>query len=118
MKKKHYFIPKLRLDSEFEYVNILTETIGSRNEYGETSKTVATTANVRASVYPQSYMNSQQLAMFEQGLIKLATHWCMVTAGVTISAGNNVVDVDGNNFDVMESVDYITHKEALLKKVG
>ncbi len=118
MKKRHYFIPKLRLDDEFECVNILKETAGSRNEYGETTKTIATTANVRASIYPQSYMNSQQLAMFEQGLIKLASHWCMVTTGTTLVAGNNVIDVDGNSFDVMESVDYTTHKEALLKKVG
>lgn len=118
MKKKHYFIPKLRLDDEFEYVNILNETTGSRNEFGETTKTITTTANVRAAIYPQSYINSNQLAMFDQGLVKLASHWCMVTAGTTIVAGNNIVDVDGNNFDLMESVDYTTHKEALLKKVG
>jgi len=117
MKKRHYFVPTARLDSEFEYINILKETAGSANEFGETAKTITTTANIRAFISPMSNVNANQLVMFDQGLIKLASHWCMVTAGITITARNNIIDVDSNNFEVMEVVNYITHKEALLKKV-
>jgi hypothetical protein len=117
MKKRHYFIPTVRLDSEFEYIDILKETSGTLNEFGETVKTIVTTPNIRAFMTPMNNVNSNQLVMFDQGLIKLASHWCMVTTGVTITARNHIVDIDSNNFEVMEVVNYTTHKESLLKKV-
>lgn len=118
MNKNHYHIPKLRLDIEYEHVNILrTTNSATRNEFGEPTKTTVTSAiNAHADIHPMTLLSSQQLAMFEQGLVKIATHWCMVTAGTTISERNQILDEDGNIFDVVQSQDYLTHKEALLRK--
>ncbi len=111
MNKRHYKIPKLKILGQYEFVNIIRETLGATNEFGERIRTYATTLNVKIFISPIS----ADLRMESQGLVSMSSHNLIATTGVSIIARDKVVDYDNNIFDVVETTDWQTHKEAYLK---
>ena len=115
MKKNRYHVPKIKLTSEYEYVNILARTEGTRNALNEVTVTWATTANVKCSMSSPAQVTAEALTMFTQGLVEISNYWAMFEDDVTINARDKVIDEDSTTYDVLETKDYRTHKEALLK---
>ena len=94
---------------------------GSRNDFGEPSRTLTTRAsNVPAVLDPRSpkirfefpFIN---LRAEKQGRVFIPTNLLMVKRSQAISNGDIITDVDGNTFIVarVESVNN-SHKEAIL----
>ena len=117
MKKNKYHIPQIKLNTEYEYVNILTRTEGSRNALQEPVITWVTTANVKCFKTTPNLVSAEALVMFTQGLIQISNYWAMFESDASLTARDHVIDEDSNIYDVMEMKDYKTHKEALLKTV-
>lgn len=116
VKTNKYRLPTLKLYTEFEYINLERKTLGAKNDFGEASTTWTTIGtNIRASKFPTTQLTSEKLAMFEQGLIKLSSHWMMVTAGVSIKSRDRMLDENNNYYEIMETTDFRSHQEALLR---
>lgn len=118
VKANKYKLPTLKIYTEFEYINIERKTLGVENDFAEAT-TVWTTVgtNIRASKFPTGQITSEQLTMFEQGLIKLSSHWMMVTAGVSIQSKDRMLDENNQYFEILESTNFRSHREALLRIV-
>lgn len=118
VKANKYRLPTLKIYTEYEYINIERKTLGVKNDFGEAT-TVWTTVgtNIRASKFPMSQLTSEQLTMFAQGLIKLSSDWMMVTAGVSILARDRMLDENSTYFEILETTNFRSHQEALLRLV-
>ncbi len=116
VKANKYKLPTLKIYTEFEYINIERKTLGVKNDFGEASVAWTTVGtNVRASKFPMSQLSAEKLTMFEQGLIKLSSHWAMVTVGVSMVSRDRILDENSTYYDVMEAVNFRSHKETLLR---
>ena len=101
LKKRKYNIPPLKLAFQHEFIEIRRDVAGARNEFGEPAITVSTiSTNTKADIQPVQALSTQQLKMFNQGLVEVSTHWMLVETDVDIKARDTVVDVDSNSYDV------------------
>lgn len=117
VKSNKYRIPQIRLNAEYEYVNILDRIEGSRNSLGEPIITWTTTGNVKCFKTLPNQVTANQLSMFNQGMVQISNYWAMFEHGTTIQSSNKIVDENNVSYEVLETIDLVTHKEALLKRV-
>jgi len=107
---------QLKIRYEHEYITIQRETLGTPDDWGVRESTESDVyTNVKADIQAIKALSAQKLAMFNQGLVALSSHWMMVESDVDIQVRDQVVDVDDNEYDVQEVADWRTHQEVLLK---
>jgi hypothetical protein len=113
--KNKYHTPKFRFTNEYEYVDVLARTSGARNDVGEPVVAWVTTANVKCMMASPNRITAESLALFTQGLVEISNYWAMFEVGVTINARDKVIDENNRVYNVLETKNYRTHQEALLK---
>jgi hypothetical protein len=112
------------LQNDYEYCTISYYTEDSRNELGELTWVLAERAtNVKCTINSttkaskSTYLDgSYEMAV--QGIVEETTHHMIVSADQVINAGDIVTDYDDIDYDVLLSVNWQTHKEVFLKRIG
>ena len=116
LKARQYNTTKVKLQFEHEFIQVNRLTHSAPNDFGE--QAVATTVvsqNTKAVIQPIEMLSAQQLKMFNQGQVEVASQWMMTEQAADIKPRDTVVDVDGKVYDVMEVNDWQSHKEMLLR---
>lgn len=112
------------LQDDYEYCTISYYKEGLRNELGELTwilveraTNVKCTINSMAKTAKSAYLDSSY-EMTLQGIVEETTHHMIVSANQEINAGDMVTDYDDVDYDVLLSVNWQTHKEVFLRKIG
>ncbi len=112
------------LQTDYEYCAISYYTEGTRNDFGEPTRTMTErAANVRCSIDPlnqtPSYIRQSGLRdILRQGVIERSVYIMTLLAGQAIESGDVVTDYDGSIYDVLHIINWYTHKEAFIRKMN
>ncbi len=112
------------LQTDYEYCAISYYTKGTRNDFGEPTRTMTErAANVRCSIDPlnqtPSYIRQSGLRdILRQGVIERSVYIMTLLAGQAIESGDVVTDYDGSIYDVLHIINWYTHKEAFIRKMN
>ena len=112
------------LQNDYEYCTISYYAEGPRNEFGELTwilleraTNVKCTINSLAKTAKSTYLDSSY-EMTLQGIVEETTHHMIMSANQDIDSGDIVTDYDDVDYDVLLSIDWQTHKEVFLRKIG
>jgi hypothetical protein len=112
------------LQVDIEYCTISYYVEGSRNDLGEPSRTLTERAsNVKCSIdqllQTPAYIRRGGLRdVLRQGIIEASVYLMTVSADETIEAGDVVTDYDGTMYNVINVVNWHTHKEAFIRRMN
>ena len=112
------------LQMDFEYCTISYYVEGSRNDLGETERTLVQRAsNVKCSIdeltrSPSYVRESGMRETLRQGIIERSLFIMTLLADQAIEPGDIVTDYDGTDYDVVHVMNWYTHKEAFLREMN
>jgi len=121
-RRRVYPVDILRTD--YEYCIISYYTKGERNELGEPSRVLLQRAfNIKCSIDPITKLprNIQQAALrdiLQQGIIERRAYIMTILANQAIEPGDIVTDYDNVNYDVLQVINWYSHKEVYLRKLN
>ena len=115
-RSRHPSVDVLQLD--FEYCTISYYTEGARNDLGEPARTLKQrSTNVKCSIDPLTRTSRGSREIQQQGIIQRATYIMTLSVEQTIEPGDVVTDYEGISYDVLQILNWHTHKEAYLRKM-
>jgi len=116
-RNRHPSVDILQLD--FEYCTISYYTEGARNDLGEPARILKQrSTNVKCSIDPFTRISGGSWEIQQQGIIQRANYIMTLSAEQTIEPGDVVTDYGGISYDVLQILNWYTHKEALLRKMN
>ena len=122
-KKRNRMYPVDVLKIDYEYCTISYYAEGERNDLGEPSRVLLQRAdNVKCSIDPitriPSHIDQTGLRdILKQGIIERSAYIMTLSSNQVIESEDIITDYDNVKYDVLQIINFHTHKEAYLKSV-
>jgi hypothetical protein len=124
LKKSKRMYPVDVLDFDYQYSTIKYYVTGNRNDIGEPDRILLKRGgNVKCSIDPlvkmPGYINQSGVRdLLQQGVVERSAYIMTLLADQIIEPGDVITDCNNISYNVIQVMNWYTHKEAFLKIIA